>query len=273
MKTAIEQISALPGIADIQDNKRVPRGFYGLVEEFIKHADDYQTIARKYFDIPEDSKRPGEPGGTGACYAAPMGLSGIEVLNIYRTARTWRDFQQVARRLGELGEQQFKDIQSGHSGRDPEKIRLGSKAVRQGRLAFAKRMEVCPFLDEGRERCRIWDARPMVCRMHHPVTPSERSRPDHDGYPKDVKAKNIRLPVKQTVALAQLDKRMMLQLSPFLYAGILQTLQLTEGQMLLEVGEAPMKMQQDGHISRRANRNVKHAKKYKKGKGKGKRKR
>ena len=34
-----------------------------------------------------------------------------------------------------------------------------------------------------------------------------------------------------------------------------------------EVGEAPRKMQQDGRVAQRANRNVKHAKKFQKGKG------
>jgi Fe-S-cluster containining protein len=193
-----------------------------------------------------------------------MGVSAIETLNIYRTIRTWKDFPQVARRLGELGEQQFKDIQSGHSGKDPEKIRMGGRAVRQGRLAFAQRKEPCPFLDVDKQRCRIWDQRPIVCRMHHPVTPPEWSQPDNEHYPSDVEAKNIRVPVKVQVGLAQLDKRMMLQMSPFMYAGILQLLQLGEGAVIQEVGEAPMRMQQDGHIAQRANRNVRHAKKFKK---------
>lgn len=197
-----------------------------------------------------------------------MGLSAIEALDIYRAIRGWRDFPQVARRLGELGEQQFKDIQEGHAGKDPEKIRLGGKAVRSGRLKFAQRMEPCPFLDTAKERCRIWEQRPLVCRMHHPSTPSEWSFPDHEKYPDGVKAKNLRLPVKIQVALAQLDKRMMLQLSPFMYASVLQILQLAEGQLVQEVGEAPVRMQQDGHIQQRANRNVAHAKKFKKKKKK-----
>jgi hypothetical protein len=83
-----------------------------------------------------------------------------------------------------------------------------------------------------------------------------------------VKAKNIRLPVKVQVALAQLDKRMMLQMSPFLYAGALQLLQLGEGQPIQEVGEAPQRMQQDGQVAQKANRNVKHAAKFKKKKRK-----
>ncbi len=269
MKDALDKIGALPGLADVAQTKRLPRGFYDLVDQFVEHADAYHAAVRTQLPVLNDGvKRPGEPGGTGPCYTAPLGVSTIEALNIYRRVRPWRDFQEVAQRLGELGEQQFKDIQSGHKGKDPEKIRMGSKAVRGGRLAYAKRMQPCPFLDEKKERCRIWEQRPMSCRMHHPLGGAELSRPDHEGYPEAVEAKNLRLPVKVQVALQQLDKRMMLQLSPFMFAGTLQLVQLAEGQLFQEVGEAPRRMQQDGQVAARANRNVKHAAKFKKKKKK-----
>ena len=49
------------------------------------------------------------------------------------------------------------------------------------------------------------------------------------------------------------------------------TRQITEGHQLQEVGEAPARMQQDGQVTRRANRNVRHAAKFNKGRRKGKR--
>jgi Fe-S-cluster containining protein len=269
MQAALDKIAGLPGIADIAETKRVPRGFFEQVEEFYAHADAYHEEVRRHLPIAQDVKRPGEPGGTAACYHGPMPVHGIEHLNIYRAIRPWKDFQSVAQKLGTLGEQQFKDIQAGHSGKNPEKIRMGGKAVREGRLTFAKRMEPCPYLDTARERCRIWDKRPYVCRMHHPMTADEPSSPDHEDYPSGVKAKNIRLPVKAQVTMSQLDKRLGLSLSPFLYAGVLQLLQLAEGQPIQEVGEAPQRMQQDGQVAGKANRNVKHAKKFQKKKGKG----
>lgn len=57
---------------------------------------------------------------------------------------------------------------------------------------------------------------------------------------------------------------MELQHSPFLYASVLQVVEMTQGQFLPEVGEAPIRVQQDGRVATRANRNVKHAKKYNK---------
>lgn len=272
MRKAIEELSGLPGIADIRSTHRLPRGFSDLVAEVYRNYDAFISTIRDKMGVPADAKRPGEPGGTAACYVPPMGLHSIESLNLYRTARALPDFQPIATRLAELGEQQFKDIQAGHSGKDPEKIRMGGKAFRQGRLAFAKRMQPCPFLDENKQRCQVWENRPIACRMHHPTTNPEWSRPDNEHFPHDVKAINLRPPVRAMVDLQQLDKRLDLQHSPFMYASLLQVVELTQGQMLQEVGEAPVRLQQDGRIVARANRNVKHAKKYqKKGKSKPKR--
>lgn len=266
MAATVDEISALPGIADVQEHKRVPRGFYELVETFQRSYDAYVETVRKYVRDGQDeaTHRAGQPGGTNACFAAPMGVTGIEALQIYRRSRTWKSFPSLARRLGELGEQQFSDIQAGHRGKDPEKIRVGGKAMQQGRQTFARRKLACPFLDSAKGSCQLGDSRPSVCRMHFPVGEPETADPGHAEYPRGAQALNIRPPIKVQVALAQLDKRMNLQLSPFLYAGQLQLLQLADGQMIPEVGEPPQRMGQDGLIAQRANRNVRGAKKYKK---------
>jgi Fe-S-cluster containining protein len=264
MKDALDKISALPGIADIKEHKRVPRGFAAHMADFLRAVDDFHASVRPFASIPDDATRQGEPGGTGPCHAAPLGLHAVEALNIYRTVRQWRDFPAIAKRMAELGEQQFKDIQAGHAGKDPGKIRMATKAVQLGRIAFAKRMQPCPMLDVGKQRCRIWNERPLVCRMHYVTGAPEASSPDHPAWPGGAQLVNIRLPVRQQVVLAQLDKRLMLELNPFMYASLLQLLELAGGQMLQEVGEAPQRMQQDGVVAQRANRNVAHAKKFKK---------
>ncbi|MBV1860170.1 MAG: YkgJ family cysteine cluster protein [Nannocystaceae bacterium] len=269
MKETLTTIGALPGLADVAQTKRLPRGFFDLVDVFLAHVDDYHAAVRAQLpEIGDDVVRPGEGGGDGPCHTAPMGVSSLEALAIYRRVRPLKDFQQIAHHLGELGEMQFKDIQAGHGGKDPEKIRMGSKAVRGGRLSYAKRMEACAYLDPKKGKCRIWEHRPIACRMHHPLGAPALHQPNHEGYPQAAEVKNIRLPVKIQVELQQLDKRLMLQVSPFLFAGTLQLLQLTEGQMLQETGEAPQRMQQDGQVVQKANRNVKHAAKFKKKKKK-----
>lgn len=266
MQRIVDEISGLEGIADVGKTKRLPRGFYGRVDDLLTAYDRYIEVVRNQLGV-EGAAVPGTPEGVGACYAAPFGVSGVESLAIYREIRTWKDFSQVAQRLGELGEQQFKDIQSGHTGKDPETIRMTSKAAGLGRKQFAERKQACPFLDQSRGRCRVWDRRPIVCRMHHISGDSALADPTHERHDQ-VQVVNIRLPVRPQVTLSQIDKRMALGFSPFVYASALQLLQLAEGQLLQEVGEAPQRMQQDGRVVQKANRNVKHAKKNQKKKKK-----
>ena len=261
----VDDISGMPGIADVSKTKRVPRGIYQRIDDLLAAYDRYIEVVRRELDN-DDLAQAGTPEGKGACYAAPFGLSGVETLAIYREVRTWKDFSSVAQRLGELGEQQFKAIQAGHRGKNPERIRMTGKAASQGRKQFAERGEPCPMLSKA-GRCRIWDRRPITCRMHHIGGDAALADPRHERHEQGEYI-NIRLPVRPQVTLAQMDKRMALGLSPFMYAGLLQVLQMTDGELLLEVGEAPRKMQQDGRVAQRANRNVKHAKKYQKKKKK-----
>ncbi|MCX4243751.1 YkgJ family cysteine cluster protein [Paraliomyxa miuraensis] len=266
MQAALDKISALPGIADIKQTKRLPRGFSEAVQELRTAYDEYFETVRKFLPGGLEAKRPGEPGGCGACYAAVMPVMAWEAIDLYREVRPWRDFPKLAQRLAAQGEQQIKDIQALHTGKDPERMRMAGKAVQQGRVDYAKRMQACPFLDEAKQRCRVWDKRPVACRMHLPVVDEATTRPDHAGWPKAVKAHNVRMPVRQQVTIRQLEKRLALELNPFMAASLLQLAQLLEGQAMPEVGEAPQRMQQDGQVTQRANRNVKHAKKFQKGK-------
>lgn len=262
IQTTLDKLSALPGIADVAQTKRVPKGFYALVDEFFQCYDSYIQVVSKTMGL-TSAPRPGTAVGQNCCLEAPIGVAGIEGLAIYRKIRTWKDFPQVAQKLAHLGQQLFDDIQKLHHGQDPQKIRMNSLAVIQGRHDFNRRGHFCPFYEQSKQRCRIWDQRPQNCRMHFVLTDPAWSDPRSEHY-KQVEVKNIRLPLRQQVALAQLEKRMMLSASPFLYANILQLMQLNNGQMLLEVGEAPMPMAQDGTIQARANRS--------KGKGKLKKK-
>ena len=266
MQAALDKLGALDGIADIATQKRLPKGADGLWREFLGHYDGYLRIVAEHLKL-DDAARPGTPEGRASCYTAPFGVTGLESLVIFRTVRLWRDFPDVAQRLATAGEQLFKDIQEHHKGADPEKIRMTSAAVMQGRLENAKRRVPCPLLDQERGRCRVWEVRPLVCRGHFVTGDPALSDPTHPEH-LELPAKNIRLPLQQQVAHVQLEKRLMLQLTPFLYANILVLLQLVEGQMLPEVGEPPTRFGPGGVVVPKANRNRPAAKKHKKAKGK-----
>jgi len=264
MQQAVDDLSAMPGIADIERELRVPKGFYERVDTFLAAYDEYEAIAAEHLGV-ADTPRPGTPEGADGCYAAPMGVSALEALKIYRRVRTWPDFPTVAEALQNAGQQQIEDIQKLHKGRDPEKIPATSRAIGQGRRTFEARKIPCPFLDEAKKKCRIWDSRPINCRMHRMIGDPALHDPAHEDHVK-AKAKNIRLPIRQQAAVSALEKRMALQLNPMLYAAVLQLGAVAEAELIQEVGEAPRKMGQDGRVAQKANRNVKHAKKYQKGK-------
>lgn len=270
IQAALDEIAALPGLADIALTKRAPKGFYAAAARFTAAYDAYVEAVAKHMNL-GSALRPGTPEGKSACFEQPSGVTGVEGLLIYREARPWRDFPQVAQNLARLGEAQFKEIQERHTGKDPEKIAMTSEAVTGGRLAFAQRGEACPLLDPQTGHCRVWALRPQHCRMHFIVGDPQRADPRHPDFAKST-VHNIRLPVRQQVALMQLERRMMLGAAPFLTANLLQLAQFAEGQMIPEVGEAAPRFGADGLPAPKANRNRPGAKKFQKDRARDKRK-
>ena len=264
IQAAIDTIAALPDLADVATTKRLPKGFFKAVQALSSAHDAYIAAVTQRVPALQRAARAGTPEGQHACREQPVGVTGVEGMAIYRATRPWTDFPAVAQELARLGEQQFKDIQALHTGKDPEKIGMNSTAVQQGRVDFARRGEPCPFLDPQAHRCRIWDERPFVCRMHHLLGDPREADPRSPGYPKQVKAYNVRIPLRQQVALMQIEKRMLMNAAPFLNANVLQWLQLAEGQLLAEVGEAPLRLAADGQTAAKANRNKPGAKKFSK---------
>ncbi|MCA9662070.1 MAG: YkgJ family cysteine cluster protein [Myxococcales bacterium] len=244
MQACLDKLGALDGIADIATTKRLPQGADALWREFLGHYDDYLKIAAEHMGL-EEALRPGTPKGRDCCYVAPFAVTGLESLVIFRTVRLWRDFPQVAQRLAQAGEQLMKDVQSHHKGADPEQIKMTSPAITDGRLENAKRKIPCPLLDPQRGRCRVWEIRPLNCRGHFVTADAERVDPTREDY-LELPAKNLRLPIHQQVAHIQLEKRLLLQITPFLYANLLVLLQLADGQTIPENGEAPVRFGPDG---------------------------
>lgn len=271
MKAALARLAALPGIADIKETKRVPRGFFEAFGAFRTAYDAWLDAVRPFVRGADDAHRAGEGDGSLACYEHPLGVGPVEALAIFRASRPFPDYPQLAEQMGRLAERQFTLIQQGHTGKDPEKIRLGSKAAREGRLAYVREKHVCPFLDTERRRCRLGEAKPLVCRMHHLAGTPEDLDPATEHYPRRVVAYNLRPPIGVQAKLTELDKRTTLAFSPFLFAGQLQALELAGGGLIQEVGEAPARMQQGGRIDSRVNRNRPTAKKFQKKKKKKKR--
>ena len=268
IQAAIDGIAALPGLADVAVSKRLPRGFFAGVRALTAAYDAYIAAVVERMPTLQQAARPGTPEGASACHEQPVGVTGVEGMAIYRASRPWPDFPAVAERLAKLGEQQFKDIQALHTGKDPDKISMTGVAVQQGRIDFARRGETCPLLDPQTRRCRAWDQRPFVCRMNHLLGDPAAADPRDPRWPKQTRVFNVRMPLRQQVALMQIEKRMLLTPAPFLNANLLQWLQLAEGHQLAEVGEVPLRFGPEGQAASKANRNRPGAKKFTKDKKK-----
>lgn len=268
VQAAIDAIAALPELADVATHKRLPKGFFAAVHALLAAHDAYVQAVVAATPALQSAPRAGTLAGHTACYEQPVGVTGVEGLTIYRGVRPWKDFAQVAKELARIGEQDYKEIQALHTGKDPDKIRMTGPAVQQGRLNAARRRNLCPLLDPATHRCRAWDVRPFACRMHFVLSDPAWSDPQSEHFPKQVKPFNVRLPIRQQLALMQIEKRMLLSPAPFLYANILQWLHLAEGAALHETGEAPVRFAPDGQVAAKANRNRPNAKKFEKTKKK-----
>lgn len=261
---AIDAIAALPGLAEISDKKRVPTGFYSRVHELWKHYDAYADTIRQAMGW-QDLPRAGKDDGIYGCYTAPIGVSPAESIAISRVLPNLPDLATLAPKFQERAQQQIEDIQGHCKEKDREKP--GPVAVLKGRQSYERRALPCPFLDETKRSCKIWDHRPISCRMHHLQGDPQQIKGDHPQY-EAAKVVNIRLPVKQQIALStHVDKRLG-EVNPLLFAGVLQALHIGGGQPLREVGQAPLRVGRDGQVVKTANKNVKGAKKFQKQKRK-----
>jgi hypothetical protein len=99
MQAALDKLSGLPGIADVKQTKRLPRGFSEAMQELRTAYDAYFDTVRKFLPGGLEAKRPGEPGGCGACHEAVMPVMAVEAMDLYREARPWRDFPKVAQAM------------------------------------------------------------------------------------------------------------------------------------------------------------------------------
>ena len=123
LKETLAKISDLPGIADIPGKKRVPKGFYGLAETFLRQYDAYEAAIQKAWgpgaaaSSPEDGwRKPGTLDGRELCKCAPTPVSGIEALVIFRSVRDRRDFQTSGNALAVQGQQLFEDLKQHNRG-------------------------------------------------------------------------------------------------------------------------------------------------------------
>lgn len=265
---SIHAIADLPGLSDLGRTRVLPQGFFRAVRSMWSAYDRYanEIISNMgWGGMHPAGKGPGCDG----CYAAPMSVSPAESFTIANAIASRPDFPQLAQALQDRAKLVLEDIQSQQ--KSPDINKADPFALQKGRHRYHARALPCPFLDEGQQKCSIYEMRPMSCRMHLLGEPTDRVRGDHPQH-EQAQVVNIRLPAKTQLAVNQhVDKRMG-EISPLMFAGVLQAFEMGQGQPVREQGQARQKTGRDGRLVARANRNTKNSKKNQKQREKQKRK-
>lgn len=265
--SSVTAIADLPGLSDLSRTKVLPQGFFRAVKSMWSAYDRYSQDLRKAMNW-ESMHPAGQGAGCSGCFDAPMHVSPAESLTIANSIATRPDFPKLAQALQDRAKQVLEDIHAEQKVKDPNKA--DPYALQKGRHRYYRRALPCPFLDSDKQKCTIHEIRPMSCRMHLIGDPAERVKGDHPER-EQAEVVNIRLPARTQLSINQhIDKRMG-QISPLLFAGVLQAFELGQGQPVRERGQARQKTGRDGKVVAPANRNSKNSKKQQKQRQKQKR--
>ncbi len=168
MKEHLEAIVALEGVdsleqaaVDLVQRKRLPRVFFERMEAALAEYDQYiaMVIERAPLEVTCQA------GCNACCHGAPTGVRACEILVLYRRVRRFGDFRDLHNRAVLLSDQLMEDLRS-VSPRSTITVLTDSKAFRRAYLKYMRRRNPCVFVDPTSGLCRVYDVRPISCRMH-----------------------------------------------------------------------------------------------------------
>lgn len=264
---SIDAIADLEGLSDFTRTKLLPPGFFRNVRAMWAAYDRYADEVRENMGW-DKLHQAGKGPGCDGCYGAPMGVSPAESFTIASAVAQRPDFPQLAQTLQARAQQVLEDIQAEQ--KSPNATKTDPFALQKGRHRYHARGLACPFLDEAKRECSIHEIRPLSCRMHLLDEPTARVRGDHAEHDQ-AKVVNIRLPARTQLSINQhVDKRMG-EISPLMFAGVLQSFEMGQGQPAREKGQARQKTGRDGRLVAPVNRKTGKSKKSQKERQKQKR--
>jgi Fe-S-cluster containining protein len=184
MDEALEEITGLRGLDEFPRTRRIPPRTLPLWQKALGAYDRYvETMVRG-----SGLEVRCTLGCVACCHDVPNGVQAIELLNIYLVYREFSDFTAIHDRIRELSD----------SGEQPP----------------------CAFLDPSTKRCRIYEARPISCRMHVSVTDPDWCSVDHpkaaDAVTRDVSPPEAILDIMKQIG----DRLGLGHLSPSLLQGL-----------------------------------------------------
>jgi Fe-S-cluster containining protein len=215
MARLLFEMSCLDDLDRLPTARILPAAFFRLYQKVVALYDESTQYLLGYL------RRQGlvvqcTSGCAHCCNLMPAGISGTELLFLYRGLWQTGRFSRLFRRclearelLAETNLQQRRLIGKAPGGPTRDKL-LES---------YAERGQPCPFLLDN--RCQVYAFRPFACRMHFSLSPPGWCRPAHFQYPYAVRF-NLEPGECVYLALERLDRHLGLELCDLMVCGLLE---------------------------------------------------
>ena len=220
MDEALEEILELDGLAETTTTGELPHGFLRLWNRAAAAYDEYVKLTLRYADNGEGLGVRCESGCHGCCHDAPTGVQAIELLAIYHRYRSFPDFDTLHNLACDHTDTLFEEVHKLAPG--ATQLRSDDRTFQKALLAYRTRARPCVFLDGESGTCRIYEQRPIPCRMHFSLTDPQLCWP---GAAEAGKARTPNLPPPESIVetMKRIAAAMGLDdLSPVLFQGLVQ---------------------------------------------------
>jgi Fe-S-cluster containining protein len=213
MDDRLEQLAELPGLEAFASTRVLPRGFFELWDQALAAYDRYLETMTGSGGLSVRC----QAGCAACCHEAPTGVQAVELLAIYERYREFPDFAELHNRACDLADQLTALLAEQAPGE--QQIDSSSPEAARALLAYRSRRLPCVFLGPD-SRCRIYDRRPIPCRMHFAVTEPQWCEAD-DPHAEDAITPNLEPPADMLVHMKTIARRLGLDgLSPTLFQGL-----------------------------------------------------
>jgi Fe-S-cluster containining protein len=160
-------------------------------------------------------------GCSNCCIDLVRGISGGEILNIYRFVRPWRDVEQVFEHHRESANLFTRILASKIRPGETRAPRGDDQRIAHAHVEYNRLNRPCGFLNQEDGTCRIYPVRPIACRFFFSLDDPETCSPLHDKYLRR-EIRTVPLPEEAHSLLAEIQDRLGLRLVNFLSGAFCQ---------------------------------------------------
>ena len=214
MDARLEELAEMPGLEQFARSKSVPAAFFSTWDRALAAYDRYLDVMT--------SGSGGAPkarcgaGCAACCHEVPTGVQAIEYLAIYQRYRDFPDFVELHNRACDLADQLTELLAQQVPG--ARQVPSDGPEATRALLEYRRKRLRCIFLDSD-QRCRIYDRRPIPCRMHFAITEPQWCEADHPRG-EDAITPNLAPPKDMLEHMKTIARRLQLELPPTLFQGL-----------------------------------------------------